>query len=173
MMYYRDEEGHAIGVLTDFDLAARLDDEPDAISDRSRHGTVPFMSRELLSDEEDIKHTLTDDWESALYILTWIAMGYKNGQPPSESHDPLRKWREDLWASVAVDKRFFLVRRGSYETIRNDIRPEYSCLIQPIEKLRELVGLESILQRLKRCNVPVETELTCMTASVFFDVLKV
>jgi hypothetical protein len=71
MMYYRDREGRATGVLTDFDLATRLDEPAGIPSCKRRHGTAPFMPRDLLDEEEDVEHTLTHDWESALYILTW------------------------------------------------------------------------------------------------------
>jgi Fungal protein kinase len=67
-MYYRDGEGRAIGVLTDFDLAARLDEPAQTLGHKSRHGTAPFMARDFLQGV-DIEHTLTHDYESALYIL--------------------------------------------------------------------------------------------------------
>ena len=148
MMYYRDGEGQATGVLTDFDLAARLDEPARISSRRSVHGTAPFVPRDLL-DEEDVEHTLKHDWELALYILTWIAMGYKHGQPPSEDHNPLRKWKEGSWTCISAEKMYFLYQQGRYKTIMDDIRPEYSCLVRPIEELRDLVWMQSIAECMK------------------------
>ena len=175
MMYYRDGEGRATGVLSDFDFAARLD-EPAPISSRqSRHGTAPFMPQDLLEEEEEeaVEHTLTHDWESALYIMTWIAMGYKHGQPPSESHDPLRRWNEGSWDCISTEWMYFSTQRGRYKTITDDIRPEYSCLVGPIEELRYLLGMQSIAKCLNSCRVPVEMDSNPLTPDVFFEILKV
>jgi Fungal protein kinase len=172
MMYYRDGEGRATGVLTDFDLAARLDEPAQISSRRGVHGTAPFMPRVLLT-EENVEHTLTHDWESALYILTWIGMGYKHGQPPSESHNPLRGWKEGSWTCISAEKLYFLSHEGRYETIMDDIHPEYSCLVRPIEELRDLIEMQTMAERMKRCRIPVEMDVSPLTPSVFFDALKV
>jgi Fungal protein kinase len=172
MMYYRDGEGQAIGVLTDFDLAAPLDEPVGIPSHQSRQGTAPFMPWALLQDA-DIEHTLTHDYESALYILVWVSMGYKGWNPPSEAGDPLRAWTKGSWDSIASEKLGFLAGTYYDVDIADKVRPEYQCLVKPIEALRHLIQMNHLLDNLKYPRSSVENSVPHLTTSVFFDVLKV
>ncbi|KAH7881923.1 hypothetical protein F5I97DRAFT_1991515 [Phlebopus sp. FC_14] len=80
LMYYRDKDGNVVGVLNDFDLASL----GDGITGTERTGTVPFIALDLLTDEAlrgEVKHLYEHDAESFIWLLTWISLRYRNGQP--------------------------------------------------------------------------------------------
>ncbi|KAI0087700.1 hypothetical protein BDY19DRAFT_1057797 [Irpex rosettiformis] len=71
LMYYRDAEGHVVGVLNDFDLSivASLADEFES----ERTGTMAFMATHFMqSDGKSAVHIYEYDVESFIYILLWI-----------------------------------------------------------------------------------------------------
>ncbi|KAH7891061.1 hypothetical protein F5I97DRAFT_1827025 [Phlebopus sp. FC_14] len=80
LMYYRDKDGNVVGVLNDFDLASL----GDGVTGTERTGTVPFIALDLLTDEAlrgEVKHLYEHDAESFIWLLTWISLRYRNGQP--------------------------------------------------------------------------------------------
>ena len=73
-----------------FDRPCVSMDRTIGLSSQTRSGTAPFMARVLL-DGAETKQVLEHDFESALYILAWVALGYKDGPP--QTGDPLKDWR--------------------------------------------------------------------------------
>jgi hypothetical protein len=65
-MYRRDENGHAYGTLSDFDLSS-VHGEPS--NNKQRTGTLPFMAIELLSASGSIVHRYEHDVESFYWVL--------------------------------------------------------------------------------------------------------
>ncbi|KAJ1931325.1 hypothetical protein FBU59_006751, partial [Linderina macrospora] len=71
------QSGKARGLLIDLDHAVRLDvDRGDEC--RARTGTLPFMSINNLRGSEH-ECTASDDWESFLYLICWLATYGING----------------------------------------------------------------------------------------------
>jgi Fungal protein kinase len=167
MMYHRDTAGKIIGVLTDFDLAVALDVPVQDEVPQKLHGTAPFMPQALQSGTVR-EHTLQDDFESALYILAWVAVGYKCGKPSLDVGDPLGTWREGSWEDIAERKQIFLLAGDAYDEVVGLARPEYKCLLKPIEKLRAEILLQMNARRIERI---LGVEVSPFDPSLFFEYL--
>ncbi|THH03467.1 hypothetical protein EW145_g6233 [Phellinidium pouzarii] len=87
---FRVVEGAIRGVLNDWDLA-KVGDSARALPKRTRTGTLPFMSADLLeawalllpgrSKAKPLPdHIERFDWESMFYVLFWIACHYDDGK---------------------------------------------------------------------------------------------
>ncbi|GJJ11144.1 hypothetical protein Clacol_005375 [Clathrus columnatus] len=66
-------EGKAL--LIDWDLSKDMED-PEQARDAERTGTWQFMAARWQSSKTVGPHTITDDIESFVYVLTWIAFKY-------------------------------------------------------------------------------------------------
>ena len=96
-------------LIFDFELASYA----DAYERKNvfRLGTVPFMSREALDGfSEKHEHGLPHDLESAYYVITARAAGYRGSIPKS---DPLRKWRKGDFAKIRSVKNEHMRLRDS------------------------------------------------------------
>ncbi|KAH9846019.1 hypothetical protein C2E23DRAFT_625538 [Lenzites betulinus] len=83
IMWDPEHEGDGVHfVLTDFDLAVRLDSNGTAKGATAQHraGTLPFMAVELLKDmaknprNPQIAHELRHDYESLFWVAAWSMM---------------------------------------------------------------------------------------------------
>ncbi|GJJ11142.1 hypothetical protein Clacol_005373 [Clathrus columnatus] len=66
-------EGKAL--LIDWDLSKNMED-PEQARDAERTGTWQFMAARWQSSKTVGPHTITDDIESFVYVLTWVAFKY-------------------------------------------------------------------------------------------------
>jgi hypothetical protein len=98
MMYRRDEDGQVIGILSDFDLAVSMTRSSKHSS--VHRGTAPFMALDLLRPKA-CKQELEHDFESGLYIMLWVALGYKGWKSPMTG-DPLSDWRRGTWSQICT-----------------------------------------------------------------------
>ena len=76
---YKVEGSRVIGVLIDFDLAARA----EGVTGNKRAGTAPFMALDLLTNEGlagEIEHVYAHDAEAFIWVLVWISLRYDNGE---------------------------------------------------------------------------------------------
>jgi hypothetical protein len=128
-MYRRDKDGRVIGLLTDFDLALSMRRRGKP-SSAHRGGTAPFMALDLLHPNE-CNQELTHDFESALYIMIWVAVGYKGWKPPDG--DPLSKWRRGTWSQIYTAKSVFL--DSAMKELVDLITPDYEVLRKKIISL--------------------------------------
>ena len=66
-----------IGIVADWDLASLIDDQGEIILSHTQHrtGTIPFMSKELMTSAPP-SHKYWHDLESFLYILLWAAVHF-------------------------------------------------------------------------------------------------
>jgi hypothetical protein len=165
MMYRREEDGRVIGILTDFDLAISMT-RGEKPSSAHRNGTAPFMALELLHPDA-CEQELSHDFESALYILLWVALGYKGWKPPAG--DPLSGWRRGTWAQIYTAKRAF-IDSVVIKTLTGLIAPEYEVLRRRIQLLHMKIQRRShskIQEELY--GALVDPALAPMTAQEFFD----
>ncbi|KIM39244.1 hypothetical protein M413DRAFT_48285, partial [Hebeloma cylindrosporum] len=63
------------GFLIDWDLCIRISDNPPSARRPQRTGTWQFISAALLRDPTQIQ-TIEDDRESALHVLSWLALRF-------------------------------------------------------------------------------------------------
>ncbi|KAG2032582.1 hypothetical protein BDR03DRAFT_926566 [Suillus americanus] len=78
MWYWKD--GKRIGVLNDYDLSSLANVQGPQGNERT--GTVPFMARELLTEEGQrgkVKHLYRHDLESFMWVFAWICLRYREG----------------------------------------------------------------------------------------------
>lgn len=165
-MYRKAEGGEVVGILTDFDLAISLEGETVGPSSNHFSGTAPFMARDRLLNRPP--HALHHDFESALYILVWVAVGYKGWMPP-EQGDLLSEWRGFDWEKIAVEKIFFLLGEGKYEDIDKIILPEYKQLETPILELQYAVASRLRRPKSQSRSAFSSTTVPPLTSAEFFD----
>jgi serine/threonine protein kinase len=94
MWYWKD--GKRMGVLNDYDLSSLANVQGPQGNERT--GTVPFMARELLTEEGQrgkVKHLYRHDLESFMWVFVWICLRYKQGVLL-----PRRLRRFDEWATL-------------------------------------------------------------------------
>jgi serine/threonine protein kinase len=77
LMYRKDENGHAHGTLSDFDLSS-VCGEPS--NNKQRTGTLPFMAIELLSASVPIFHKYEHDVESFYWVLLCAVLCAEDGR---------------------------------------------------------------------------------------------
>jgi hypothetical protein len=92
-MWYK-KDGKLIGVLNDYDLSS-LANEPGPRGNE-RTGTVPFMARDLLTEEGqrgEIKHLYHHDLESFIWCFGWISLRYnEEGVLRPRGSRPFDEW---------------------------------------------------------------------------------
>jgi Fungal protein kinase len=123
MMYRRNKDGRVIGILSDFDLAVSMT-RSGTPGSAHRAGTAPFMALDLLRPNP-CNQDLTHDFESALYIMLWVALGYKGWEPPNG--DPLSKWRRGPWSKIYTAKSAF-IDSAVIKDLIGLITPDYEVL---------------------------------------------
>ncbi|KAH7918879.1 hypothetical protein BV22DRAFT_892934 [Leucogyrophana mollusca] len=109
LVYYRNAQGVAVGVLNGFDLSSttkgRQGDE--------RIGTVPFMAIELLDHrgfKGHITHQYRHDAESLVWVLAWVTLHYQDGTPLPRGDRPLDACLSLQAHGCAVEKVWFMLR---------------------------------------------------------------
>ena len=119
MTFINREDWVCIGILCDYDLSVTLNEEeillPFLGPRKRRCGMALFMAHELL-DYTDLSahaHLYRHDLESFLYVMIWIALGYKGSEDPKR-RDPLKKWRKCDWESLSSKKYRLLTANAEY-----------------------------------------------------------
>ncbi|KAG8741761.1 hypothetical protein FRC10_002428 [Ceratobasidium sp. 414] len=102
-------EKQSEGVLIDLDLAH--EEKPAGANEQGptslhRTGTLPFMALDLLQGQENHPHYHRHDLESFVYVLTWIAGRYENGEELDTNL--FHEWCEGSWQSMTSKKEAFL-----------------------------------------------------------------
>ncbi|KAH7920052.1 hypothetical protein BV22DRAFT_1074614 [Leucogyrophana mollusca] len=116
LMYYRNAQGVAVGVLNDYDLSSTTEGRQGD----ERTGTIPFMSVELLRRpalDGHKTHEYYHDAESLIWVLAWVTLHYEHGTRRPRQHRPL----EGLLSLQAVecsDKKTSFMVHG-----RNEVKP--------------------------------------------------
>jgi Fungal protein kinase len=173
MMYRRDEDGHVIGILSDFDLAVSMPrgGEPSSVH---HSGTAPFMALDLLKPNA-CKRELEHDFESALYIMIWIALGYKGWKPPTTG-DPLSDWRHGAWSQIYTAKIAFI----NTDFVENEkdflglITPQYQVLCDKTSELHLEIAWRvqiKMQERGARRYGKERPAIGPMTPEMFFDII--
>ncbi|KAG1883292.1 hypothetical protein F4604DRAFT_1920496 [Suillus subluteus] len=91
MWYWKD--GKRIGVLNDYDLSSLANVQGPQGNERT--GTVPFMARELLTEEGQrgkVKHLYRHDLESFIWVFAWIRLRYRAGVLLPRQLRPFDEW---------------------------------------------------------------------------------
>ncbi|TFY54053.1 hypothetical protein EVG20_g9865 [Dentipellis fragilis] len=138
-MINRDCNGHACGILNDWDLGEDMTSKEIADSSRLRTGTLPFMAVELLAEHQP-PHRYRHDLESFLYVLVWVAIHYElQGKERPFNSIIAKDWTEGGWSEVRSLKMSFLTDAVYYTPIMDAVTPAFVPLrdawIVPLRKL--------------------------------------
>ncbi|KAH7918885.1 hypothetical protein BV22DRAFT_1199795 [Leucogyrophana mollusca] len=110
LMYYRNAQGVAVGVLNDYDLASIIEGHQG----NGRVGTMPFMAIELL-DQEGPEGHITPKYhhvaESLIWVLAWVTLHYAHGTRLPRKDRPLEAWLSLRAYECGEKKTVFMVRR--------------------------------------------------------------
>ena len=101
-MYRRDENGHAYGTLSDFDLSS-LCGEPS--NNKQRTGTLPFMAIKLLSASDPIVHQYEHDVESFYWVMLYAVLCAEDGLADC----PMRDWGNLGMEALGKDKTHYIL----------------------------------------------------------------
>jgi len=159
-----------IGILSDFDLAVSMTRSGEH-SSIHRSGTAPFMALDLLRPKA-CKQELEHDFESALYIMLWVALGYKGWKPPVTG-DPLSDWRRGTWSQICKTKASFF-NTDLEEDFLSLITTEYQVLYNKICNLYLEIASRvqsKMLEKLARGHGIERPAIGPMTPRMFFDII--
>ena len=131
-------DGQIIGILNDYDLLFVLSSNRDSITsetpNKQRTGTAAFMACDLLDlsmgPGDSVTHKYRRDVESFMYVLIWIAVGYK-GFKCTTKPEPLKDWKGD-WKRICKEKEFFLRHFLGILDILDLVAENYNKLRSPI-----------------------------------------
>ena len=163
-MYDRDEKGHVIGVLNDFDLSIVSSLAEEFGTERT--GTVPFMAIDLMErSDKPLVHLYGEflsscfsqqyltmiveyDVESFIYVLLWITRRYgiKDGNVRVVDTEALTGWlKDDLGARIYAHRQALRHAGGHAEKLKLG---NYASLAEAHAKHEETIaGLCSTLYR--------------------------
>jgi Fungal protein kinase len=161
MVYHRDKESRVIGMLSDFDIVTH------------RSGAAPFMALDLLA-EKPCKQELEHDFESALYIMLWVALGYKEWKPPTTG-DPLSDWRRGTWSQICMAKKAFIASNSEdISNLLSPVPPHYQVLCPKIRELLLVISWRissKVQEGLARGLGKQWPNVGPMTPQEFFDII--
>jgi hypothetical protein len=113
MWYWKD--GNRMGVLNDYDLSSLANVQGPQGNERT--GTVPFMARELLTEEGQrgkVKHIYRHDLESFMWVFAWICLRYRQGVLLPRRLRPLDEWATLGAIACGEKKLVFLDKLSSF-----------------------------------------------------------
>ncbi|KAJ7767986.1 hypothetical protein DFH07DRAFT_808337 [Mycena maculata] len=122
-LMFHEIDGKVYGVLNDYDLALRLNDEPPSTS-KQRTGTKPYMAIDLLVPEPPY-HLPRHDLESFLYVLVFLTCQIKGSK--------LAKWG-DLTMDDLRDKKNTAITQEEFPSTKNHFE-SFSTWITDISTL--------------------------------------
>ena len=140
LIFRRLNDGSVQGVLNDWDVASTRETEsrPDHVGMRT--GTRPFMSMDLHVVNPPV-HMVRFDYESLLYVLYWICVGYSDGGllPAEKRHPNADDWEN--WSS-AINRTAFRAKMHFVDHMDLDemefpeqFRPLVKSWIDPLRSL--------------------------------------
>ncbi|KAK0189261.1 hypothetical protein F5146DRAFT_1205668 [Armillaria mellea] len=146
VMFYRDEEDNAVGLLSDFDNVSRVDEQGDIIgsSVNQRTGTVPFMTLDILKNAgTPILHLYRHYLESFVYLLIWSGVHFDLKNRTCREFDSVLKcWDVKLpsgFGRAGSQKRDFWLMKHVTDSILDYFQPEFDPLkdqwIRPLRAL--------------------------------------
>jgi Fungal protein kinase len=128
--------GGPVGVLTGFEYAVEKDNS--LTTSTSRVGTSAFMATRLLNGR-DQRQELVHDFESSLYVLIWMAVGYRDWKPPHKGCKLLARWTVGTWGAIASDKADLITKYEYYDRCIDGVLPQYRSLCPIISDLVDVI----------------------------------
>ncbi|KAG6835081.1 hypothetical protein H0H93_005028 [Arthromyces matolae] len=159
LMFKFGADNNVRGVLNDWDMASRVDEngENEVSNATHRTGTIPFMARELLVDGTPPPHLYRHDLESFFYILVWAAINYDFGTAEPRKIDfATARWDAPTLEDAKNIKQGFMTYHANLKKeILQRVHPKNSILLPWIKSLRSLffqafVEHESVATDLKK-----------------------
>ncbi|KAK0482265.1 hypothetical protein IW261DRAFT_1026447 [Armillaria novae-zelandiae] len=99
VLIMEDSNGTTSRILIDWDLCQMLDKCSSDARPKERIGTWQFISAKLLLDPTG-PHTVADDLESFLHVLTWVAILFTpNSMSPEDLTAIIQLCYEDIWGA--------------------------------------------------------------------------
>ncbi|KAH7918883.1 hypothetical protein BV22DRAFT_1041434 [Leucogyrophana mollusca] len=115
LVYYRNAQDVAVGVLNDFDLSSTTEGRQG----NERTGTMPFMAIELLDQEGPEGHITRHyrhDAESLVWVLVWVTLHYAHGTRLPRKDRPLEAW-QSVQATECSEKKSWFVLLGRRQIV--------------------------------------------------------
>ncbi|KAH9847061.1 hypothetical protein C2E23DRAFT_849942 [Lenzites betulinus] len=143
IMWDPEHEGAGVHfVLTDFDLAVRLDSNGTAkgVTARHRTGTLPFMAVELLKDmaknpsNPQIAHEQRHDYESLFWVAAWSMMKTEDKIEDNLKREiklTVAEWETGDYQSMAHRKADLLLWGGALNEL--PLTPRFEHLVPLIK----------------------------------------
>lgn len=142
IMWDFDVDGVPIGILNDWDNAAypHTDDSPGKASARHRTGTLPFMARDLLSNNP-MNHLYGHDLESFFYILIWCCINYDFTTGEVIIHHSMNSWRKgNDHDDLNSTKTALFSNIKKWKELCSDVRPCWKPLVSSwLTDIRDLL----------------------------------
>ena len=91
--------------------AQNMTQATEAMQDRQKTGTGPFMALELLDPNGRTSHRYRFDLESFLYVLIWFCVGFR---PSERKIKPILEWTTPNMSRLLSDKTSFI----TYDSFR-------------------------------------------------------
>lgn len=131
MLYSVDNGKKVKGVVNDWDMSSKVDEDGIPIRSTATHrtGTTPFMACDLLDAGVAWPHYYRHDLESLFYILIWAAIHYdlKKGQQYINRGKPHPRF--EAWIADGLDKKFaFLSNVLGRNAVFSNIGPDFESL---------------------------------------------
>ncbi|THU88896.1 hypothetical protein K435DRAFT_761496 [Dendrothele bispora CBS 962.96] len=147
LMFGRDKDGKARGILNDWDLSSAVDEDGKVKPSDTKHpiGTLPFMAIPLLL-QDDEPHLYRHDLESFLYILLWAGLHYHlNGKQLSIPHREVKNWNVSEFRTCA-DTKLVLVQvsvrsENFFKCFTPEFRPLVDTWARPLLRLFKMAYL--------------------------------
>ncbi|KAH7923110.1 hypothetical protein BV22DRAFT_1093462 [Leucogyrophana mollusca] len=108
LMYYRNAQGVAVGVLNDFDLSSTTEGRQG----NERTGTIPFMAIELLRKSAlhgHGTHEYYHDAESLIWVFAWVTLHYEDGTQLPRKDRPLESLLSLQAVACGKEKSWFML----------------------------------------------------------------
>ncbi|KAG6847845.1 hypothetical protein H0H93_005563 [Arthromyces matolae] len=138
LMFKHRPDGNVLGVLNDWDMASRVDENGESQLSNATHrtGTIPFMARDLLVDGTPPPHLYRHDLESFFFILVWAAVYYDFPHGKRKGYVvELEAWDSPSLLSSQDAKKLFILDYAKRSHILKHVTPANHLLLPWIDAL--------------------------------------
>ncbi|KAK7439851.1 hypothetical protein VKT23_017423 [Stygiomarasmius scandens] len=152
LMVRHDNDGRAKGVLNDWDLSSKIDEEGNVPTSDAKHrtGTLPFLALDLLRTKPE-HHLYRHDLESFLYVLLWAGLHYRlDGKRNPYPNEAVRGWISSDFKVAIAHKESLLSFKWQIDQLLGAFTPEFKPLAETWG--RSLLNLFKVAYRDKDDN---------------------
>ncbi|THU88894.1 hypothetical protein K435DRAFT_865835 [Dendrothele bispora CBS 962.96] len=175
LMFGRDKDGKARGILNDWDLSSAVDEDGKVKPSDAKHrtGTLPFMAIPLLL-QNDEPHLYRHELESFLYVLIWAGLHYHlNGKQLSIPHRKVKNWNVSKFRTCADAKRSLMLATGDnaqfFKCFTAEFQPLVDIWARPLLELFQTAYLEANLNPVRKSESLADWDTETMGGHLTFE----